>query len=161
MMFDTMEELQAHYKAVRQRIEAKKPLRPKPQAVEAPKPVLPLINPVLSHRVIQKYEIKNHAFVKTGAIETMTFVEVVRLVCRHYDLTPKELFARRRNRSLVEARHLCWAIARVMCPQLSLPQIAKRSGGYDHTSVLHGIERAKDRAGPFIKALRSGELLIE
>ena len=163
MMFDTVEELQNHYKAVRKRIEAKKPPAPKPQAIEPPKPLALPDNPILIHKTIQKYKIENFAFIKVEreGTDKLTYQQVVHIVCREFDLTPKLLFGRRRTRELVEIRHLCWAIARVMCPHLSLPQIGKASCGFDHTSVLHGISKAKDRAKPFIKALQSGELKVD
>lgn len=162
-MFDTAEELQAHYKAVRQRIEAKKPRTlPKP---ETPKPqVKPLLvfdNPVLIHRIRLKYEIKNGAFVSTGKLgcDRLHFQQVVHIICREFDVTPQLLFSRCRRLSSV--RHLCWAIARVMCPHMSLPQMGRASNGFDHTSVLHGVEKAKDRAKPYIKALQSGDLRVD
>jgi len=163
MMFDTVEELQNHYKAVRKRIEAKKPPAPKPQAIEPPKPLALPDNPILIHKTRQKYKIENFAFIKVEreGTDKLTYQQVVHIVCREFDLTPKLLFGRRRTRELVEIRHLCWAIARVMCPHLSLPQIGKASCGFDHTSVLHGISKAKDRAKPFIKALQSGELKVD
>jgi len=163
MMFDTVEELQNHYKAVRKRIEAKKPPAPKPQVIEPPKPLALPDNPILIHKTRQKYKIENFAFIKVEreGTDKLTYQQVVHIVCREFDLTPKLLFGRRRTRELVEIRHLCWAIARVMCPHLSLPQIGKASCGFDHTSVLHGISKAKDRAKPFIKALQSGELKVD
>ena len=163
MMFDTVEELQNHYKAVRKRIEAKKPPAPKPQAIEPPKPLALPDNPILIHKTRQKYKIENFAFIKVEreGTDKLTYQQVVHIVCREFDLTPKLLFGRRRTKELVEIRHLCWAIARVMCPHLSLPQIGRASCGFDHTSVLHGISKAKDRAKPFIKALQSGELKVD
>ena len=163
MMFDTVEELQNHYKAVRKRIEAKKPPAPKLQAIEPPKPLALPDNPILIHKTKQKYKIENFAFIKVEreGTDKLTYQQVVHIVCREFDLTPKLLFGRRRTRELVEIRHLCWAIARVMCPHLSLPQIGRASCGFDHTSVLHGISKAKDRAKPFIKALQSGDLKVD
>ena len=161
MMFDTVEELQAHYKAVKKRIEAKKPPAPKPQVIEIPKSVLLFNNPVIVHSIRLRYEIKNGAFISTGKLgrDKLNYQDVIRVVCREFDVTPQLLFSRCRRLSKV--RHLCWAIARVMCPHMSLPQIGKASAGFDHTSVLHGIEMAKERAKPYIKALQSGELRVD
>jgi len=44
---------------------------------------------------------------------------------------------------------------------MSLPQMGKASNGFDHTSVLHGVEKAKDRAKLYIKALQSGDLRVD
>ena len=167
MMFDTAEELQAHYKAVRKRIEAKKPQPPvlpsKPQAIEPPKPLALPDNPVLIHRIRQRYKLENYAFIKVDrlGVDKLTYQQVIHIVCREFDITPLLLFGRRRTKRIVEIRHLCWAIARVMCPHMSLPMIGKASNNFDHTSVMHGIERARERAKPFIKALQNGELKVD
>jgi len=163
MMFDTVEELQNHYRAVRKRIEAKRPAPSKPQALDKPKPLPLPDNPVLIHKTIQKYKIENYAFIKVEreGTDKLTYQQVIHIVCREFDVTPKLLFGRRRTKALVDVRQLCWAIARVMCPHMSLPMIGKASNNFDHTSVLHGIEKAKDRAKPFIKALQNGELKVD
>ena len=159
MMFDTVEELQAHYKAVKKRIEAKKPPTPKIEHKE----LVVFDNPVIVHSIRLKYEIKNGALVSTGKLgyDRLHYQQVVQVICREFDITPQLLFGRRRNKELVGIRHLCWAIARVMCPHMSLPMIGKASNSFDHTSVLHGIERAKERAKPFIKGLQTGDLRVD
>ena len=162
MMFDTVEELQNHYRAVRKRIEAKRPA-PKSQANVPPKPVPLPNNPVIVHRIKQRYKIENYCFIKVErlGVDKLTYQQVIHIICREFDVTPQLLFGRRRTKALVDTRHLCWAIARVMCPHMSLPMIGKASNDFDHTSVLHGIEKAKDRAIPFIKALQNGELRVD
>ena len=159
MMFDTVEELQNHYKAVRKRIEAKRPTPAKSQS----KPLVLPDNPVLTHRTSQRYKIENHCFTKVvrEGVDKLTYQQVIHIICREFDVTPLLLFGRRRTKTIVDVRHLCWAIARVMCPHMSLPMIGKASNNFDHTSVLHGIEKAKDRAKPFIKALQNGELKVD
>lgn len=47
-----------------------------------------------------------------------------------------------RRKSIVKARHLAWLIIRERCSK-SIVQIAQTSGGYDHTSVLYGIQKAR------------------
>lgn len=161
LMFDTVEELQAHYKAVKKRIEDRAKPKPKLATLPQPKPLSLPQNPVLTHRIRLKYEIKNGAFVSTGKLghDKLTYQQVVHIICREFKVEPTELFGRCRR--LADVRHLCWAIARVMCPHMSLPQIGRHSNGFDHTSVLHGVEKARDRAVPFIKALQSGELRVD
>jgi hypothetical protein len=99
MMFDTAEELQAHYKAVKKRIEAKKPPTPKPQAIEPPKPLALPDNPVLIHRIRQRYKIENYAFIKVDrlGVDKLTYQQVIHIVCREFDITPLLLFGRRRT----------------------------------------------------------------
>lgn len=163
LMFDTVEELQAHYKAVKKRIEDRAKPKPKLATLPQPKPMPLPNNPVVTHRITQRYKLENFCFVKVDrvGVDKLTYQQVIHIICREFDVTPQLLFGRRRHKRLVETRHLCWAIARVMCPHMSLPMIGKASNGFDHTSVLHGIEKAKDLAKPFIKALQNGELKVD
>lgn len=66
--------------------------------------------------------------------------QIVEEVQLKYGITPLEMKSRYRDRRLVMARHEAFYRMRHETT-LSLPQIAQRMGGFDHTSVLHGIKR--------------------
>ena len=53
-----------------------------------------------------------------------------------------DIVSHRRARRICEARHAAFRIARDLT-LLSLPQIGKRIGGRDHTTVLHGIRKTQ------------------
>lgn len=71
-------------------------------------------------------------------------IEILREVCERHNITHAELVSRRRQDRLVKPRHeAMYLIARRT--SLSLPQIGREMGGFDHTTVLHGIWRHEQR----------------
>jgi chromosomal replication initiation ATPase DnaA len=72
---------------------------------------------------------------------------VIERACKVFGVKPSELKSARRNKRVSFARQFCfyWISRRT---NLSLPQIGRRFGGKDHTTVLHGkrvypVKRAK------------------
>jgi len=61
-------------------------------------------------------------------------------------ITFMDLISPRRNKEIVAARHEVFYRCRVETA-LSLPQIGRRMGGKDHTTVLHGIRAHARRNG--------------
>jgi hypothetical protein len=53
-----------------------------------------------------------------------------------------DILSHRRSRPICEARHAAFRIARDLT-LLTLPQIGRRIGGRDHTTVLHGIRKTQ------------------
>lgn len=66
--------------------------------------------------------------------------EIILAVCRYYDVARDELISPRRTASIVLPRHVIMYLARKMTLQ-SLPEIGRRLGDRDHTTILHGIRR--------------------
>lgn len=62
----------------------------------------------------------------------------------HPDFTIDDLKSSRRNRDLVDVRHMAMYVLRKRRPDLSFPQIGRFFGGFDHTSVLHAIGRVEN-----------------
>jgi chromosomal replication initiator protein len=52
----------------------------------------------------------------------------------------QELVSNRRTRVIVKPRQVAMYLAKVMTPR-SLPEIGRRFGGRDHTTVLHAIRK--------------------
>ena len=70
--------------------------------------------------------------------------EIQRAACQHFGLTKIELLSRRRTNDVVIPRQ----IAMYFCKQLttrSLPEIGRRFGGMDHTTVLHAVRVTEKR----------------
>lgn len=65
---------------------------------------------------------------------------VLRVVCNHFNLTKAEMFARYRAAPIVRARQVGMFLAKEMTKR-SLPEIGRRFGGKDHTTVLHSIRK--------------------
>lgn len=77
-------------------------------------------------------------------------------ICRAMKVTRDEVHSDRRARKLVLARHaiMYWACRLTL---MSLPEIGKRMGGKDHTTVLHACNTypaKRARQGRFLRAVR-------
>lgn len=68
------------------------------------------------------------------------FSVLLEWICATYNITPVSLFAHRRKLTLVTPRHHLWFLAR-RHTTMSLPEIARRSGGFDHTTLISGIRK--------------------
>lgn len=62
------------------------------------------------------------------------------VVARHYNVTKADLLSSRRTRTIVRPRQIAMYLAKVLTPR-SLPEIGRRFGGRDHTTVLHAVRK--------------------
>jgi hypothetical protein len=65
-------------------------------------------------------------------------------VARKHGVSFLDLISPRRSQTIVVARHECFWRCRNETT-MSLPQIGKRFGGRDHTTVLHGVKKHEQR----------------
>jgi chromosomal replication initiation ATPase DnaA len=68
------------------------------------------------------------------------FGDIVGQVCKFFDVTHIDLISSRRTKDVVRPRQIVMFIARHFTA-LSLPQIAARLGGRDHTTAMHGHQK--------------------
>ncbi len=69
--------------------------------------------------------------------------EIQRRVSEHYNIRLSELIGPKRVRNFARPRQ----VAMYLCKQLtsrSLPEIGRRFGGRDHTTVMHGVKRIEE-----------------
>ncbi|MCT4557783.1 MAG: chromosomal replication initiator protein DnaA [Pelagimonas sp.] len=69
--------------------------------------------------------------------------EIQRKVAEHYNIRLSDMIGPKRVRSFARPRQ----IAMYLCKQLtsrSLPEIGRRFGGRDHTTVMHGVRRIEE-----------------
>jgi chromosomal replication initiator protein len=66
--------------------------------------------------------------------------EIQKVVARHYNVTKHDLLSARRTRTVVRPRQIAMYLAKTMTPR-SFPEIGKRFGGRDHTTVLHAVRK--------------------
>jgi chromosomal replication initiator protein len=72
-------------------------------------------------------------------------VEMIKkMICSYYDITWNELTSPRRNNRLVHARQVAYYIIKNHTT-LSYPQIGRKFGGRDHTTILHGFNKIKNQ----------------
>ncbi len=70
--------------------------------------------------------------------------QVIETVAKFYNISVAEMVSPARNKELVQPRQVAMYLIRQET-DASLPEIGNLLGGRDHTTVLHGIERIKDR----------------
>lgn len=85
-------------------------------------------------------------FFRANVKPRLTVREIVVNVCAQHDVSVDDFMSRRRTAELVAARHEAFYLARFHTDK-SLPEIGRRMGGFDHTSVLHGIKKHCKRHG--------------
>jgi chromosomal replication initiator protein len=70
----------------------------------------------------------------------ITIDEIQRKVADYYKVRMPDLLSARRSREVARPRQIAMYLAKRMTPR-SLPEIGRRFGGRDHTTVMHAIKR--------------------
>ncbi len=68
--------------------------------------------------------------------------DILRIVSRHYKVPRNELLSSRRSRDVVRPRQIAMYLAKALTSR-SLPEIGRRFGGRDHTTVLHSVRKVE------------------
>jgi len=68
--------------------------------------------------------------------------DILRIISKHFAVNRSELLSSRRNRSIVRPRQIGMYLAKNLT-QRSLPEIGRRFGNRDHTTVLHAIRKVE------------------
>ncbi len=66
--------------------------------------------------------------------------DILRIISRHFGVSRADILSQRRHRSVVWPRQIGMYLAKQMTSR-SLPEIGRRFGGRDHTTVLHAIRK--------------------
>ena len=66
--------------------------------------------------------------------------DILRIISRHFGVSKNDLLSQRRHRSVVWPRQIGMYLAKQLTAR-SLPEIGRRFGGRDHTTVLHAIRK--------------------
>ncbi|MEP9386634.1 chromosomal replication initiator protein DnaA [Mesorhizobium sp. KR9-304] len=90
-------------------------------------------------------EILGHIY-RSGEPKRVRIEDIQRVVARHYNVSKTELLSNRRTRTIVKPRQIAMYLAKVMTPR-SLPEIGRRFGGRDHTTVLHAVRKIEGLSG--------------
>ncbi|MHA1158045.1 MAG: chromosomal replication initiator protein DnaA [Alphaproteobacteria bacterium] len=69
--------------------------------------------------------------------------DIQRVVARHFNVSKADLLSSRRTRTIVRPRQIAMYLAKMLTPR-SLPEIGRRFGGRDHTTVLHAVRKIED-----------------
>jgi chromosomal replication initiator protein len=81
-----------------------------------------------------------------GALQPIPRVDtIIRVIADDAGLTPDDLISACRKRPYVNARHMAQYFARKLSKK-SYPDIARRFGGRDHATIMHGVNKIEVRA---------------
>lgn len=75
----------------------------------------------------------------------ITIDEIQRKVAEHYNIRLSEMLSARRARAVARPRQVAMYLAKQMTSR-SLPEIGRRFGGRDHTTVMHAVRRIEELA---------------
>lgn len=68
--------------------------------------------------------------------------DILRIISKHFGVNRSDLLSSRRNRSIVRPRQIGMYLAKNLTSR-SLPEIGRRFGNRDHTTVLHAIRKVE------------------
>ncbi len=80
---------------------------------------------------------------RAGEPKRVRIEDIQRIVARYYNVSKTELLSNRRTRAIVKPRQVAMYLSKVLTPR-SLPEIGRRFGGRDHTTVLHAVRKIED-----------------
>lgn len=78
-----------------------------------------------------------------GVDKQITIEDIQRKVCEHFNLRISDLLSDKRVKNLVVPRQIAVYLSKALTSK-SLPDIGRKFGGRDHTTVLHAIRKIED-----------------
>ena len=76
----------------------------------------------------------------------VTIDEIQKAVVEHYAIRMADMTSARRSRAVARPRQVAMFLAKQLTPR-SLPEIGKRFGGRDHTTVMHAVRQIERLSG--------------
>ena len=73
----------------------------------------------------------------------VTIEEIMRKVAEYYNLRMNDLMSARRARVVARPRQVAMYLAKMLTSK-SLPEIGRKFGGRDHTTVIHAVKRVEE-----------------
>ncbi len=78
--------------------------------------------------------------VRTPEPKRVKIEDIQKLVATHFNVSRADILSSRRTASVVRPRQIAMYLAKILTPR-SLPEIGRRFGGRDHTTVLHAVRK--------------------
>ncbi len=78
-----------------------------------------------------------------GSQRRVTIDEIQKLVSQHFELKPLDLVSARRARAVARPRQIAMYLAKRLTTR-SLPEIGRKFGGRDHSTVIHAVKRIEE-----------------
>ena len=80
--------------------------------------------------------------------------DIQKLVATHFNVSRADILSSRRTANVVRPRQIAMYLAKTMTLR-SLPEIGRRFGGRDHTTVLHAVRKIEEMASNDIGLVKS------
>jgi chromosomal replication initiator protein len=89
----------------------------------------------------------------------VTVDQIQKVVAEHYQMKQSDLISERRARAVARPRQVAMWLAKQITTR-SLPDIGRRFGGRDHTTVLHAVRRIEALKGEDASIARDVDVLL-
>jgi len=83
-----------------------------------------------------------HDLMRTRDTRRIKIDEIQIMVAKHFKVSKPDLLSSRRSRSVVRPRQIAMYLSKMLTSR-SLPEIGRRFGNRDHTTVLHAVRKVE------------------
>jgi chromosomal replication initiator protein len=88
----------------------------------------------------------------------LTIEAIMKETCEHFNLRMSDMTSARRSRSVARPRQMAMYLAKKLTPR-SYPEIGRKFGGKDHTTVLYAVRRVEELIASDLQVAEDLELL--
>ena len=81
--------------------------------------------------------------IRTREPKRVKIEDIQKLVASHYNVSRADILSSRRTATVVRPRQIAMYLSKALTPR-SLPEIGRRFGGRDHTTVLHAVRKIEN-----------------
>jgi chromosomal replication initiator protein len=111
------------------------------------------VNRLLAHNkltgqpvTLEMAEREMRDLIRPAELKRVRIEDIQRVVARQYNVSRADMLSSRRTANVVRPRQVAMYLAKVLTLR-SLPEIGRRFGGRDHTTVLHAVRKIEALAG--------------
>ncbi|MEA2936262.1 MAG: chromosomal replication initiator protein [Variibacter sp.] len=95
---------------------------------------------------LEMAEIAVRDLIRPAEHKRVKIEDIQRMVARHFNVSRSDMLSSRRTANVVRPRQIAMYLAKTLTLR-SLPEIGRRFGGRDHTTVLHAVRKIETLAG--------------
>ncbi len=88
----------------------------------------------------------------------ITIDEIQRKVAEHYNIRLADMHSARRSRNVARPRQVAMFLAKQLTAR-SLPEIGRKFGGRDHTTVMHAVRKVEELVGEDVSFAQDVEVI--
>ena len=107
---------------------------------------------------VETAEVAIRDLIRTREPKRVKIEDIQKLVATHYNVSRADILSSRRTANVVRPRQVAMYLSKMLTPR-SLPEIGRRFGGRDHTTVLHAVRKIEGLTGTDRSLLDEVELL--